>query len=109
MVLHHIPQRTALFIIPAAAFYTKLLGWTTVPMEGGMPYMLFKKNGTEVAGLMKLPMPGVPPHWLSYVTVENADASASRVAELGGQICKAPFDIPAIKMREVSRQRSRLA
>jgi predicted enzyme related to lactoylglutathione lyase len=61
-----------------------------------MPYTLFKKNGSEVAGLMKLPMPGVPPHWLNYVTVENADASAARVTELGGQVCKPPFDIPNV-------------
>ncbi len=80
----------------AAGFYTKLLGWAAVPMAGGMPYTLFKKNGTEVAGLMALPMPGVPPHWLNYVTVENADASAARVTELGGKICKPPFDIPNV-------------
>ena len=78
----------------AAAFYSKLLGWETVPFDGGMPYTLFKKNGTEVGGLMT--MPGVPPHWLSYVTVESADACAARAAELGGTICKPPFDIPNV-------------
>jgi hypothetical protein len=80
----------------AGAFYTQLFGWKTAPMAGGMPYTLFKKSGGEVAGMMALPMPGVPPHWLSYVTVENADASAARVAELGGKICKPPFDIPNV-------------
>ena len=78
----------------AKSFYSKLLGWEPVPMPGGMPYTLFKKNGSEVGGMMA--MPGVPPHWLSYVTVENADATAARAAELGGTICKAPFDIPEV-------------
>ena len=80
----------------AAAFYTNLLGWTTAAMPGGMPYTLFKKNGSEVAGLMKLPMPGIPPHWLNYVTVEACDATAARVTEIGGTICAPPFDIPNV-------------
>jgi uncharacterized protein YndB with AHSA1/START domain/predicted enzyme related to lactoylglutathione lyase len=80
----------------AAAFYTKLLGWETAPMEGGMPYILFKQRGSEVGGLMKAPMPGMPPHWLSYITVEAVDAAAARAAELGGTICAPPFDIPNV-------------
>ena len=78
----------------AAAFYTKLLGWEAVPMAGGMHYTLFKKNGADVGGLMSIP--GVPPHWMSYVTVESADASAARAVELGGTICKPAFDIPNV-------------
>ncbi len=62
-------------------------------MPGGMPYTLFEKGGIMAGGMMALPMPGVPPHWLAYVTVESADTSAARIAELGGKICKPPFDI----------------
>lgn len=81
----------------AAAFYTKLLGWETVPFTGGdIPYTLFRKNGTEVGGLMKMPMEGVPPHWLSYITVEAVDATAQRVMELGGTVCAPPFDVPSV-------------
>lgn len=78
----------------AAAFYMKLFGWETAKFAG-MDYTMFKKNGNEVGGLMKNPMSG-PSHWLSYVTVENADASAGRVREFGGSVCKAPFDIPGV-------------
>ena len=80
----------------AGAFYTQLFGWQAEPMPGGMPYTLFKKNGIFAGGMMAVPMPGVPPHWLNYVTVENADASAARVTELGGTVCKPPFDIPNV-------------
>ena len=80
----------------AAAFYAKLLGWEPVPAPNGMNYTLFKKDGNDVAGLMKLPMPGVPPHWLNYVNVRDVDASAAQVTALGGTICAPPFDIPNI-------------
>lgn len=80
----------------AGAFYTKLFGWQAAAMPGGMPYTIFKKDEMFVGGMMTLPMPGVPPHWLNYVSVESADASAARIAELGGKICKAPFDIPNV-------------
>ncbi len=72
-------------------------------MAGGMPYTLFKKNGTEVGGLMKPPMPGVPPQWLPYVTVKSADTEAARIAELGGSIVAPPFDIPNVGRIAVAR------
>ena len=65
-------------------------------MPGGMPYTIFKKNGMFVGGMMTLPMPGVPPHWLAYVTVENTDASAARVTALGGKVVAPPFDVPNV-------------
>ena len=80
----------------AGAFYTQLFGWQTSPMPGGMPYTIFKKHEMFVGGMMTLPMPGVPPHWLNYVTVESADASAARISELGGKICAPPMDIPNV-------------
>jgi predicted enzyme related to lactoylglutathione lyase len=87
----------------AAKFYTALFGWEAIPMPGGMPYTIFKKNGMEVAGLMKPPMPGVPPQWLPYVTVEAADTEAARIAELGGKIVAPPFDIPNVGRIAVAR------
>ena len=80
----------------ASSFYTKLFGWEAAPMPGGMPYTLFKKDGTEVAGLMKSCAEGIPPHWLAYVTVANADASAENVASLGGKILAPCTDIPNV-------------
>ena len=87
----------------AVKFYTALFGWEAVPMPGGMPYTLFKKNGTEVAGLMKPPMPGVPPQWLPYVIVETADAAAALIAQLGGAVMVPPFDIPNVGRIAVAR------
>lgn len=80
----------------AASFYTKLFGWDTESMPGGMPYTLFKQNGKEVAGLMQTKQPGSPAQWIPYVTVKSADEMAARLAELGGKVCAGPMDIPTV-------------
>lgn len=83
----------------AKKFYTELFGWdfTDNPMGPGMVYTMLKKNGKEVGALYEL-MPdlkaqGVPPHWLSYALVDNADESAATAKELGGTVIKEPFDV----------------
>jgi predicted enzyme related to lactoylglutathione lyase len=73
----------------AKAFYTELFAWKAndVPMgpEGGV-YTLLLKEGAEVAALYPKREEGVPPNWLSYVTVEKVDESARRARELGAEI-----------------------
>jgi predicted enzyme related to lactoylglutathione lyase/uncharacterized protein YndB with AHSA1/START domain len=80
----------------AGTFYSQLFGWEPAPMPGGMPYTIFKKDEWYVGGMMARPMPEMPPHWLAYVTVKSADASAEQVTKLGGTVCKPPFDIPNV-------------
>ena len=36
---------------------------------------------------------GIPPHWLSYVSVASADESAGKAKELGATLMKEPFDV----------------
>jgi len=38
-------------------------------------------------------VPGAPPAWNSYVTVESADDIAARAAELGATVAMPPFDV----------------
>jgi predicted enzyme related to lactoylglutathione lyase len=38
----------------------------------------------------------VPPHWLPYIAVDDVDASAAKVKDLGGTVRSAPMDIPEI-------------
>jgi uncharacterized protein len=77
------------------AFYGRLFGWTAdeevVPEEyGGGTYTTLRLDGDAVAGLQQQPEPqreaGVPPHWLSCVSVTDADATASRAEALGGTV-----------------------
>jgi predicted enzyme related to lactoylglutathione lyase len=38
----------------------------------------------------------VPPHWAVYFAVGNCDESAGLAAELGGNLCVEPRDIPDV-------------
>lgn len=86
-------------IAKAKDFYTQLLGWSAddVP-EATPPYAVWKLGETMAGGLMQKTeeMGDVPPHWLSYITVDDVDASAKKVEELGGKICVPPTDIPNV-------------
>jgi hypothetical protein len=79
----------------SAHFYGELFGWTTTAMEGSeMPYLVINTSDGRGNGGMRQPMPpGTPPSWLVYFGVEDADAGAARVTELGGQVLGDPFDI----------------
>ncbi len=81
----------------AGTFYTRLFEWTAEPFGGGgLTYTLFKKDGTVVGGMMECPKPGLPAHWLAYVTCDDVDAAAEQAAALGGSIVMAPFDVPTV-------------
>jgi len=85
----------------AEKFYTQLFGWTTEVMDmgGGRVYTLWKKGDTSAGGMMQIQGPemeGVPPNWLSYVTVDSVDASTSKAESLGATVDVPPTDIPTI-------------
>jgi uncharacterized protein len=40
---------------------------------------------------------GPPPHWDVTFSVEDADASAKRALELGGEVVAGPFDAPWVR------------
>ncbi len=79
-------------------FYTAVAGWTTKTMEmPGMDYTMFLAGENMVGGIMDLstiPMEGVPPHWLGYVSVPDVDEAAAAVKSGGGTVLKEPSDIP---------------
>jgi predicted enzyme related to lactoylglutathione lyase len=79
----------------AKAFYTALFGWEydDQPMDEGAVYSMAQKNGKHVAAIAPLPMPGVPPHWNTYVTVADVDATAAQVASAGGTTMGEAFDV----------------
>ncbi len=86
----------------AKSFYTKLFGWTAedMSMDGGMHYTVFTAGEKQVGGMMTLPPEaadmGAPPHWGSYVTVDDVDAVAKEAGELGANILVPPMDIPNV-------------
>ncbi|MDX6633488.1 MAG: uncharacterized protein QOG09_255 [Solirubrobacterales bacterium] len=83
----------------AKAFYSELFGWQAedMPVGDGVNYSMMRLDGRDVAAIAPQPQAqreaGVPPLWNSYVSVENADASAERAKELGANVHVPPFDI----------------
>jgi uncharacterized protein len=71
----------------AKRFYGGLLGWDA---PAGQRYTHWTLDGRDVAGVYTLP--GVAPHWTSYVAVDDADAAAARAVELGGRVLEPPRD-----------------
>ena len=81
---------------PAAkAFYTALFGWETIdnPMGPGMVYTMLNLNGQSAAALYEDKSGKAPPHWGTYISVDDLDASAAKAKELGGAILAGPFDV----------------
>jgi len=81
------------------AFYSELFGWTYQDQPAGEfgTYTMVKTGGKDLAGLFELPpnlrQMGVPPHWMSYIAVDDADAAAAKVKKHGGSVQQGPFDV----------------
>src|SRR5262245_55057425 len=75
----------------AKPFYSNLFGWTGEdhPMGPEMTYTIFRSGDSDVAGvydLMKEQIAAhVPPHWMLYIKVDNADAAAAKAVSLGAK------------------------
>ena len=81
----------------AEDFYGEVLGWTRqdAGMEG-FDYHLATADGDMVAGLMDMPPDAgaMPPFWMIYFAVDDADKTAADVKAAGGTVNKEPADIP---------------
>jgi len=83
----------------AAAFYTKVFGWSheMSDMPSG-PYHLFKDGEEFRAGMMAITpeMGEMPPNWSVYLAVADMDASVARVRELGGRVEGEVMDVEGV-------------
>jgi predicted enzyme related to lactoylglutathione lyase len=83
----------------AKEFYSALFGWQAndVPMGEGQFYSMMQLDGKSVAAISPQPQQqteaGVPPVWNSYITVESADRTLERAAELGATVHAPAFDV----------------
>ena len=79
----------------ATEFYATLFGWDTQvgpPEAGG--YVMCEAQGKAVAGIgPKMGPPGVPNAWTTYLAAQDADETARKVTEAGGQLLAEPFDV----------------
>ncbi|MDE3131620.1 MAG: VOC family protein [Acidobacteriota bacterium] len=107
----------------AKRFYGSVFGWQVLSLDGFQAWTLpaygdhleelqpgNRRRTAEmgvpgfenvVASIEALP-PDAPPHWSVTFSVDNADETAERAAELGGEVLAAPFDAPWVRMTVLS-------
>jgi uncharacterized protein len=77
-------------------FYGSLFGWEVPESEnaeqtGG--YRLAMKDGRPAAGMMPQMQEGQPPPWTTYVSVDDASATAAAVTDAGGTVLAEPMEV----------------
>jgi len=80
----------------SAAFYGELMGWSATspgPVEETGGYRMFQRGDKNVAGLMGHMQEGQPTAWATYISVADADETASRVKAAGGGVIVEPMDV----------------
>jgi len=82
----------------ALGFYDKVVGFThrSMDMGPGGAYHILSKDGKDRGGVTAFLAPGVAPHWLPYVSVDDPDATVARARKLGATIPMACEDIPGV-------------
>jgi uncharacterized protein len=81
----------------AVDFYAGLFGWEfedVMPPGSEGRYFIGRIRGGDVAAVGSIPQ-GAPPTaaWNTYVWVESADETASKVRDAGGRTLMEPFDV----------------
>ena len=79
-------------IVSAKMFCGELFGWEAKEMPAGEAgvYAILSLEGDKVCGFYEMEAKGregsISPRWFSYVSVEDADATASRAHKLGDTV-----------------------
>jgi predicted enzyme related to lactoylglutathione lyase len=81
----------------AVGFYSGLFGWDfkdAMPPDSPGKYFIAQLRGGDVGAVGSVPE-GAPPTamWNTYVSVESADETASKVKDAGGSVAMDPFDV----------------
>ena len=81
-------------IAAARAFYESLFGWQTEAMQTGAvePYQVIHNAGAGIGGYATASA-GAPSQWLSYLAVDDVDASYKAALAAGAQSLVAPADV----------------
>ena len=81
----------------AVDFYSSLFGWEfedVVPPGSEGQYFIARLHGGDVAAVGSIPESAPPmAMWNTYVWVESAEETASKVRDAGGGVVMEPFDV----------------
>jgi hypothetical protein len=112
----------------ARSFYGSVFGWQTLTMDGGLQMWTLSGYGDYLEGyhpelreqmaeagaperfedvvatINPIPddQPDTPAHWSVTFATDDADATAAKATELGGQVIVPPFDAPWVRMTILS-------
>jgi predicted enzyme related to lactoylglutathione lyase len=77
------------------AFYKDLIGYGSTSWGGGdSPYEMFTVAGDDSIGGVMQAHADTPAHWIGYVAVDDLEATARQIDELGGAVIVPPTPIP---------------
>ena len=82
-------------------FYTEALdfGTSVMPMGEMGDYHMLTRDGQGVCGVMGTQgthMEGTPPHWSTYIAVDDVDARLTKCVELGAKVLVEAMDVPTV-------------
>lgn len=80
-------------------FYSESLGWKVheAEMGGPTPYAMFQMaDGTAQSGVAQFPPQGERAYWISYVSVEDVDATVAKAEAHGGTLLVPAVDMPGV-------------
>ena len=85
----------------AKAFYQEMFGWELEQSKvTTLPYSEIHFDGKAVGGMMAIDESWgenpPPSNWTTYVAVDDADATVSKITANGGAVCMGPFDAPGV-------------
>ena len=76
----------------AKDFYGKVFGWQFKDIDSGeMTYTIVKSNDKEMGGMWQIPtdqQKQIPPHWMSYILVNNIADALAKAKQHGAQEMK---------------------
>lgn len=84
----------------ALAFYSDVIGWTTMPFGEDGGYTLVVGSAGPLGGVMAIPDEardcGMTPWWGGYIASADVDADAARLVAAGGRIKRPAEDIAGV-------------
>jgi predicted enzyme related to lactoylglutathione lyase len=85
----------------AKAYYGTVCGWSydEAPMDGST-YTVAKIGDRMVAGILDMGaiegMEQLPPHWMTYLAVDDVDNAVEQTRSGGGDVLKEPWDVQGV-------------
>lgn len=80
----------------ARKFYGELFGWSSDPVPmGEQPYHMIQNRGQSIGGF-RTAIPGMPNHWMSYLSVPDVDASVRAAQAAGAQVLMPATDFAPV-------------